>query len=224
MRMAKSWTLALIGGGIASLLGLDGGSTLADPAPYDRTWFTTIYTNEYAQTNLIEIPYQIATGSLRLAPDYFVGVGEGYTINPSFSAPLPFCSCSVNNLRFEVEGQIDKHFGGQDHVETAFAFILRSPQLPLFAGLSVNAAAGEGLSYALELPKFEGSVAAEGVNAPGPRHILNYLTFELEFTQERWKNIHFLAEIHHRSGIWGVIAPKDSGANYLGFGLRADFK
>jgi hypothetical protein len=66
--------------------------------------------------------------------------------------------------------------------------MLRSPQLQLLGGFSINWALGEGVSYAHSLPKFEGSVAAEGSKASGPRQFLNYLAYEVELTHERLKN------------------------------------
>ena len=81
--------------------------------------------------------------------------------------------------------------------------MLRSPQLQLFGGFSMNAAVGEGVSYAHSLPKFEGSIAAEGPGAAGPRQFLNYLAYEVELTHERLSNWHLVLNVHHRSGIWG---------------------
>jgi hypothetical protein len=45
----------------------------------------------------------------------------------------------------------------------------------------------------------------------------------LELTHERLKNWHFVLNVHHRSGIWGAIAPQETGANYIGGGIRFDF-
>lgn len=102
--------------------------------------------------------------------------------------------------------------------------MLRSPpQLQLLGSFSINWAVGEGVSYAYSLPKFEGSVAAEGSNASAPRQFLNYLAYEVELTHERLKNWHFVLDVHHRSGIWSVIAPQKTGANYIGGGIRFDF-
>ena len=167
-------------------------------------------------------PAQRRERYLRTDPVYFVGVGLGYTLIPSFSVPMPFCACSINGLRLEVEGQLGRYFGLQDHFESVLVLLLRSPQFPLLAGFSANVAIGEGVSYAYSLPKFEGSVAEKGL-AAGIREFLNYLAYEMEFSHEQVKNWHLLLNVHHRSGIWGVIAPRKTGANYIGVGVRADF-
>ena len=189
----------------------------------DRLFYATVYGDIWAHTDLITLPVNAATGSLRTDPVYFVGVGLGYTLIPSFSVPMPFCACGINGLRLEVEGQLGRYFGFQDHFESVLVLLLRSPQFPLLAGFSANVAIGEGVSYAYSLPKFEGSVAAEGLDAAGPRQFLNYLAYEMEFSHEQVKNWHLLLNVHHRSGIWGVIAPQKTGANYIGVGVRADF-
>ena len=191
--------------------------------PGDRLFYATVYGDIWAHTDLVTLPLNAAKGTLRTDPVYFVGVGLGYTLIPSFSVPMPFCACGINGLRLEVEGQLGRYFGLQDHFESVLALLLRSPQFPLLAGFSANVAIGEGLSYAYSLPKFEGSVAAEGLDAAGPRQFLNYLAYEMEFSHEQVKNWHLLLNVHHRSGIWGVIAPHKTGANYIGVGIRADF-
>jgi hypothetical protein len=53
-----------------------------------------------------------------------------------------------------------------------------------------------------------------------PQGLGNY---EVELTHEWLKNWHFVLNVHHRSGIWGVIAPQKTGANYIGGGIRFDF-
>ena len=131
----------------------------------------------WAHTDLLTLPLDAAAGTLRTDRVYFVGVGLGYTLIPSFSVPMPFCACGINGLRLEVEGQLGSYFGLQDHLESALVLLLRSPQFPLLAGFSANVAIGEGVSYAYSLPNFEGSVAAEGLDAAGPRKFLNYTPF-----------------------------------------------
>ncbi|MGA7451660.1 MAG: hypothetical protein WBW73_10435 [Rhodoplanes sp.] len=189
----------------------------------DRLFYATVYADIWAHTDLLTLPLDAAAGTLRTDRVYFVGVGLGYTLIPSFSVPMPFCACGINGLRLEVEGQLGSYFGLQDHLESALVLLLRSPQFPLLAGFSANVAIGEGVSYAYSLPNFEGSVAAEGLDAAGPRKFLNYLAYEMEFSHEQVKNWHLLLNVRHRSGIWGVIAPHKTGANYIGGGIRADF-
>lgn len=203
---------------------LSGGPVeAAEPWQRNRLFYATVYGDLWAHTNLYTLPLEAAQRDLRTADAYFVGVGVGYALIPSFSVPLPFCACFVRGLSLELEGKFGRHFGLQDHSESVLVLMLRSPQLQLFGGFSMNAAVGEGVSYAHSLPKFEGSIAAEGPGAAGPRQFLNYLAYEVELTHERLSNWHLVLNVHHRSGIWGVIAPQKTGANYIGGGIRFDF-
>ena len=111
-----------------------------------------------------------------------------------------------------------RHFGSQSHWEGTLALVFRTGQIPLFGGLSVNLAFGEGLSYASERPNLEGSFRVE------PSRLLNYLAFEAEFSHASLPGVFFVPRIHHRSGIFGVIAPKESGSNFTGAGIRIDLR
>jgi hypothetical protein len=75
---------------------------------------------------------------------YFVGIGLGYALIPSFSVPLLLCACRVEGLSLELEGKFGRHFGLQDHSESVLVLMLRSPQLQLLGGFSINWALGEG--------------------------------------------------------------------------------
>jgi hypothetical protein len=189
----------------------------------NRLLYATVYADIWAHTNLYSLPWEAVQGTLRTAQAHYWGIGLGYALIPSFSVPLPFCACRVDGLSLELEGKLGRYSGLQDHGESVLVLMLRSPQLQLFGGLSMNWAFGEGVSYAHSLPKFEGSVAAEGVGAAGPRQFLNYLAFEVEWSHRELKGWHLLLNVHHRSGIWGVIAPQRTGANYIGGGIRLDF-
>jgi hypothetical protein len=202
---------------------LSGHAAAEEHWERNRRFYATVYGDIWAHTNLYSLPLEAAQRDVRTAEAYFVGVGLGYALIPSFSVPLLFCECRVEGLSLELEGKFGRHFGLQDHSESVLVLMLRSPQLQLLGGFSINWALGEGVSYAHSLPKFEGSVAAEGSKASGPRQFLNYLAYEVELTHERLKNWHFVLNVHHRSGIWGVIAPQRTGANYIGGGIRFDF-
>jgi hypothetical protein len=74
---------------------------------------------------------------------HFVGIGLGYALIP-FSVPLLLCACRVEGLSLELEGKFGRHFGLQDHSESVLVLMLRSPQLQLLGGFSINWALGEG--------------------------------------------------------------------------------
>ncbi len=198
-----------------------GLSFLGSPAAAqgnERQWHLTAYGSRWVEADLLEIPERAATGRLTAEDAYFVGAGLSRVIVPSFSIPLPGTDFALRGNRIEVEGQVLRHFGDQSHWEGTIALMFRTGQIPLFGGLSVNLAFGEGLSYASERPRLEGSFRVE------PSRFLNYLAFEAEFSHASLPGVYFVPRIHHRSGIFGFIAERESGSNFIGAGIRVDLR
>ena len=138
------------------MLVLASGSALAQESlGRDRTWMLTAFAARWGEARLLEIPYDAVTGQIEFFDSYFVAGAVGFAAVPYFSVPLPFTDASINGFSLELEGQLVQHFGEQDHLETTGAVIFRSPEIPLFGGLSVNTAWGNGLSWAFEDPDFE---------------------------------------------------------------------
>ena len=184
----------------------------------EREWHLTAYGSQWVEADLLEIPERAVTGRLRSEDAYFVGAGLSRVIVPSFSIPLPGTDFAFHGNRIEIEGQVLRHFGDQSHWEGTIALMFRTGQIPLFGGLSVNLAFGEGLSYASERPGLEGSFRVE------PSRFLNYLAFEAEFSHVSLPGVYFVPRIHHRSGIFGLIAERESGSNFIGAGIRVDLR
>jgi hypothetical protein len=206
-RLAQSSVLAL------ALLG-----SPAAAQTLERSWHLTAYGGRWVNADLLEIPEFAVTGELTTENAYFVGAGLSRVIVPSFSIPLPGTDFAFRGNRIELEGQVLRHFGDQSHWEGTLALVFRTGQIPLFGGLSVNLAFAEGLSYASEPPALEGSLRVE------PSRLLNYLAFEAEFSHAALPGVYFVPRIHHRSGVFGVIAPKESGSNFIGAGIRVDLR
>jgi hypothetical protein len=202
----------------AACLGLSflGGPAAAQDN--ERQWHLTAYGSQWVNADLLEIPERSLTGTLTAEDAYFVGAGLSRVIVPSFSIPLPGTDAALNGNRIELEGQILRHFGDQSHWEGTVALMFRTGQIPLFGGVSVNLAFGEGLSYASERPNLEGSLRVE------PSRFLNYLALEAEFSHASLPGVYFVPKIHHRSGIFGLIAPRESGSNFIGAGIRVDLR
>jgi hypothetical protein len=184
----------------------------------ERTWYLTAYGSQWVNADLLEIPERSITGALTSEDAYFVGAGLGRVIVPSFSIPVPGTDFAFRGNRIEIEGQVLRHFSDQAHWEGTLALMFRTGQIPLFGGLSVNLAAGEGISYASEPPRLEGSFRVE------PTRFLNYLVFEAEFSHASLPGVYFVPRIHHRSGIFGFIAERESGSNFIGAGIRVDLR
>jgi hypothetical protein len=192
---------------------------VAEPAiaqTTERRWHATGYVSRWVDTDLLDVPARSVTGRLNFSDSNFAGVGLSRVIVPSFALPLPFTDFAFRGNRIELEGQVLRHFGGQHHWEGTLALMFRTGEIPLAGGLSVNLAVGEGLSYASERPRLEGAIDVR------PTRFLNYLAFEAEFSHESLPGVSLVTRLHHRSGIFGVIAPRKSGSNFIGAGVRFD--
>lgn len=123
----------------------------------------------------------------------------------------------TRHLWFEVEGQVGKHFGEQDHWELNALLIGRWVTFPWNPYLVTTLAVGNGISYATELPKLEIKPGA----AEGASQWLNYLLFELTFALPTHPEVAFVTRLHHRSGFYRALAP--NSINAVGFGIKYRF-
>jgi hypothetical protein len=103
------------------------------------------------------------------------------------------------------------------HPEVTAAFVLRSPDVNVWGGLRLNVAVGEGLSYAFRTPELEGVRGERSA-----QKLLNYLTFEVEIAHAALPGVSIVPQLHHRSGLYGLIGPRGDGSNYVGIGVRFD--
>lgn len=182
-----------------------------------RTFHATGYGSTWIETRLPDLPEDLFKGDVETRDQHFVGGAVNYVALPDLSAVAPFGTDLFLDWKLELEGQLVRHFGFDDHLEATAALLLRTPTLDLPGGLSVNFAVAEGFSYAFEEPLFE---AADG--RAEPTQFLNYLAFEAELTHETLPNLHLVPRLHHRSGVFGLVGPLHTGANFAGLGLRVD--
>ena len=200
---------------------------VAEPAAVEpvfvrqRRFHLSGYLSHWVNSNLPPFLYNAATGKLTFADSYFAAVGGAAVVVPRFDLILPGTSFGLRGNSIEIEAQGVKHFGLQDHIEGTIAAVVRSGEVPLFGGLSFNVAWGNGFSYAFSYPDYEkGPDSIRGVDT---RRLQYYMGFEAEFTHASQPDIHLVAKLHHRSGIYGVISPQRTGSNYIGAGIRFDF-
>lgn len=207
----------MTGGFLAAAFG-GAPASIASERETERRWHATGYVSRWVNTDLLDVPSRAVTGNLSFSDTNFAGVGLSRVVVPSFSIPLPFSDFAFRGNRIELEGQVLKHFGGQSHWEGTLALMFRTGQIPLGGGLEANLAIAEGLSVASERPRFEGAVDVR------PSRVLNYLAFEAEFSHASAPGVSFVTRLHHRSGVFGLIAPKKSGSNFIGVGIRIDLR
>lgn len=116
----------------------------------------------------------------------------------------------------ELEGQIVRHFGRQEHWEFNALGVIRRTALPWDPVLDMSAAAGIGLSYATSPPKAE--IDFEG----DTERLLVYWMLELDATLPGTEAWSILTRLHHRSPAYGLFGD-GGGANVLAVGLRYRF-
>ena len=118
---------------------------------------------------------------------------------------------------FELEGQVLKHYGEQNHWELDGLFLVRLHPFILESSVNIDFAVGWGLSYATETP------AIEEKNRDNTSQLLSYLAFEVAFTLPEYREWTMVTRIHHRSGIFGTFNDTYGGSNFLALGLRYHF-
>jgi hypothetical protein len=86
-----------------------------------------------------------------------------------------------------------------------------------FAGFNLGLSFAEGLSYV------SGDISYEDGTIEEPDktyHFQNYLQFQVNVGYKTYKNINAFFRIHHRSGVYGIVAPPKVGSNFVGLGIN----
>jgi hypothetical protein len=189
---------------------------LAQSPALDRTWFATVYLGQWFSASAPTQGQTLGTQDAGFQDTYFVSGLLSRVLVRELKTELPLVGPLINSGSIELEGQIGGHFGLQDHAEVTLALLWRSRDfaIPLTEG-RLNVAVGEGLSYALSRPTYEGVA-----NSEEPYKFLNYLAFEAEFSHPSLAGVSVVPRVHHRSGAFGLVAPRGSGSDFIGIGLR----
>jgi hypothetical protein len=122
----------------------------------------------------------------------------------------------VEGLDVEIEGQLVRHFGEQDHWEVnAPLAVARWTGFPWSGTVATSAAFGIGPSLASRTPRLE--VANEGSS----ERVMVYWMIEIELGApgSDWS---WVGRLHHRSPAYGLFGD-DGGSNALAVGLRRRF-
>lgn len=187
----------------------------------ESTWFdeVAIHTAQGVNHNLPEIPGKVLSGTVEWEPSRFEAIGlsrRGVPLGETFPA---LSGSLLSGVRHGHELVLAQHRGLQHNAEIGAAYTLRTPDLTL-GSLGVNAMGGMGLSHALGTPTYEDGSDAK----PWRRyHTQLLILYELEWRWRGVERLSFVTRGHHRSGVYGLIAPPHVGSNFLGIGLRYRF-
>ncbi len=119
-------------------------------------------------------------------------------------------------LTLELEAQVGKYFGDQDHYEFNLPLVVgRWHRFPWQQYLATTFAFGIGPSYATEVPQVEAELDSDSAKW------MVYWFAEFTFGPPNgiWA---LLLRLHHRSEAFGLVA-ENGGANTLAAGLRFCF-
>jgi len=114
-------------------------------------------------------------------------------------------------VSFEIEGQVVKHFKGQDHWEFNGLVAARWERFWWDDFLDTSLAFVLGPSFATKKPV----VVPEGQN-------LVYWMIELALGLPEYPQTAFITRVHHRSNAFGLVGD-DGGSNTLAVGLKYRF-
>jgi hypothetical protein len=123
------------------------------------------------------------------------------------------------SIQYELEAQLSKHIGDQDHAEINGVFTLR--WLPFWwdSYLDTSFAFGNGLSYATKDPALEVRESDDDETSKW----LYYFLVEMAFEVPKLSNWDLFMRIHHRSSVFGAINNVMAGSNFVGLGVRYRF-
>lgn len=193
-----------------------GAAAQASTGVFDSV---TGYTAQGVDLNLREVPGAIFGQGWNRESSYFTGLGAGKTVGTLGGSISWLRSTWFENVQHGYELVLVQHRGLQSNAEFGAAYMLRSPNLQV-AQLRVNAAGGLGLSHAFGTPSYEDGPKDD----PSRRYRTQMLILlEAEWSLASLPAWSFVTRIHHRSGAYGLIAPRQVGSNFIVAGLRYRF-
>jgi hypothetical protein len=198
------------------------GSLAASGAAYaapPQTPAISLYQGQGVDANLVDVLPKLFKGDLRFEKAYFTGLGYFHPFEtPRFlRSVFDFLHVPGTNTGFEVIAA--KHTGLQHTWEADVAYAFRFSGLTV-SSLTVRFGVDLGLSYAFGRPTYEDGPKDD----PDRRYrFQHYGAYEVEWGHASAPRVSLVTRIHHRSGIYGVIAPRRVGSNFMTLGIRYAF-
>lgn len=197
-RFPAPWGAAALGFGL--WLALAASAVAESTAEGD--WHLGVYGGKAGEERLLDILTRFDTG---FRDAWLVAVAPGYVYR------------RTERWRFEVEGQVVKHFGDQDHWEFNAAWLARWMRFPWNDHVDTRTALGLGVSYATEIPVVEPRAKLEEGES---RKFLGYVAVEIELAPPGGSAWSGFVRLHHRSDAFGLFHDQRGGSNFITLGLR----
>jgi hypothetical protein len=174
-----------------------------------------VLTGESINSNLIDLPAKSLKGDLEFEVYKLTGIGYQKDVaHPDFIASgLDYFG--INDAKSSLELMAVQHYPQHSLLENVVAYHIKSRPFDwswtkLTLGFSI------GLSYVYGTPAFDdGSKDASNKKY----RLLNYNAYEASFWNQKEDSAVFF-RIHHRSGMYGLIAPEGVGSNFLTLGIK----
>ncbi|MGV3570143.1 MAG: hypothetical protein ACO1PB_06045 [Ramlibacter sp.] len=194
-------------------------SDLPEPQPLRHEHEIAILGGQGVDLNLRQVPRAIATGEWRREPSRFTGLSYAHVRNTLGGSIRELRGTPLMNVQHGYEILLLQHRGLQDNAEVAATYFVRTPALEVSV-LRVNFGAGGGLSHAFGTPTYEDGPRSD----PTRRYRTQFAGFlEFEWSAAPWPAVALVTRVQHRSGIYGLIAPRHVGSNFVSAGLRYKF-
>lgn len=199
--MARDWTQ----------IGPSSASLQAPPPPRNDTpaprYAATIYSGKSYRNVFTRLFWDPA--SIEFEDEYLVALALSARI---FSI--------TNHLSVEVEANVAHRFGNADIWEFSLPVFLRWDDFPWNDSLYTTfGLALIGPSIVTEISDSERRKA----HADKGSHFLNTFIPEITLSPPDDRNFAFIARVHHRSGIFGLINGVSGGSSYVSLGVRYRF-
>ncbi len=207
---------------LLALLGMGPPWCLAEtPRATPARWFDslTLHTARGIDHNLLQIPRAVMGGGVRWEDSWFEAVSLSRNLGPLGDRHAALAGTPVAGWQEGYEVVLARHRGLQRNGEIGVAYRLQTPTWTL-GPVGANLAVGVGLSQALGTPSYEDGPEGD----PSRRYRLQMLAiFETELQLQGLPEWSLTARVHHRSGVYGLIAPPRVGSNFLAAGIRRRF-
>ena len=188
--------------GFLFVCGLMAAGAMPDARAGERLFHLAVYGGQAAEERMLDILTRFDTG---FRDAYLLAVAPGMIVREH------------PRWRQELEGQVVRHFGDQDHWEFNAAWVARWMRFPWDHHVDTRAALALGLSWASEIPPIEPRAKEEeGESA----RFLGYVGIELEFAPPGDSDWSGFARLHHRSDAFGLFHDQRGGSNFVTLGLR----
>jgi len=214
MRFSSWGSRGIASACVAFVCAAGAGDALADSA--EERADITIYRGQGVDANLLDVLPKLAKGTLDYDPTFFTGAAWHVPLATPGWMQSFFSWLGAPGTKTGVEMIAVKHEGLQENWEADVAYVFRFAPFR-FWGISVRGGVGFGLSEAFGTPTYEDGPRG---NRERRYKFQNYDAYELDWRLDSAPRWALVTRIHHRSGIFGVIAPRYVGSNFLAVGVR----